>query len=191
MVPASVQHGPSDSLSRLKLRKIRKGTRSCWECRFLGRQPFLQSASVNCCHSIVNQSGFLGKRRKIRCTFSSGNSATCVWCLSHDCACVSQQYQDESSDHSRSPNMEERMLRVEGLLERVLEKLETGTRHTPATEPSEHATTTEDSTGIDVINTASISAPSSTSNVVSVFRNASVSNFSFLSIRSWKSWKFR
>ncbi|PON25082.1 hypothetical protein TGAM01_v206163 [Trichoderma gamsii] len=116
---------------------------------------------------------FLGKRRKIRCTFPSGNSATCVWCLAHDSACVSQQYQDDGSDHSRSPHMEERMLRVESMLERVLEKLETGVRHTQTTEPSEHATTTEDSTGIDVINTASISAPSSTSNVVSVFRNAS------------------
>lgn len=65
------------------------------------------------------------------------------------------------------------MLRVESLLGRVLEKLEAGARH-QTTEPSEHATTTEDSTGIDVINTASISAPSSTSNVVSVFHNASV-----------------
>ncbi|KAL6900486.1 hypothetical protein GGI43DRAFT_405535 [Trichoderma evansii] len=145
MVPSSVQHRPGDSLSHLKLRKIRKGTRSCWEC----------------------------KRRKIRCTFTNGNSTTCVWCLSHGSACVSQQYQDDSSDQSRSQNMEERMLRVEGLLERVLEKLETGARHTQITEPSEHATTTEDSIGIDVINTDSISAPSSTSNVVSVFHNAS------------------
>lgn len=70
------------------------------------------------------------------------------------------------------------MLRVEGLLERVLDKLETGARHTKTTEPSEHATTTEDSIGIDVINTASISAPSSTSNVISVFSNASVGHFS-------------
>lgn len=102
-----------------------------------------------------------------------------MWCLSHDSACVSQQYQDDGSDHSRSQNMEERMLRVESLLERVLEKLETGARHTQTTEPSEHATTTEDSTGIDVINTASISAPSSASNVVSVFCNASVGYLCF------------
>ncbi|KAL7921300.1 hypothetical protein ACQKWADRAFT_296091 [Trichoderma austrokoningii] len=144
MVSSSVQHRPGDSLSHLKLRKTRKGTRSCWEC----------------------------KRRKIKCIFSSGNSATCVWCLSHNSACISQQYQDDSSDHSRSQNMDERMLRVESLLERVLERLETGARNTKTTEPSEHATTTEDSTGIDVVNTASISAPSSTSNVVSVFRSA-------------------
>lgn len=72
------------------------------------------------------------------------------------------------------------MLRVESLLERVLEKLEAGAQHTctqQTTESSEHATTTEDSTGIDVINTDSISAPSSTSNVVSVFHNASVGFF--------------
>lgn len=141
---------------------------------------------TGCCHPVVNRGGFLGKRRKIRCTFSSGNSATCVWCLAHDSACVSQQYQDDGSNHSRSPHMEERMLRVEGLLERVLEKLEAGARHTQTTEPSEHATTTEDSTGIDVINTASISAPSSTSNVVSVFRSASVGYFFFLPNPSMK-----
>ncbi|KAH8120846.1 hypothetical protein FP744_10001372 [Trichoderma asperellum] len=146
MAPSSVQHRPGHSLPHLKVRKVRKGTRSCWEC----------------------------KRRKIRCTFADGDSAKCVWCLSHGSACVSQQYQDDSSDHSRSQNMEERMLRVESLLERVLEKLEAGAQHMQqTTESSEHATTTEDSIGIDVINTDSISAPSSTSNVVSVFHNAS------------------
>lgn len=80
--------------------------------------------------------------------------------------------------------MEERVLRVESLLERVLEKLEAGAQHTQqTTESSEHATTTEDSTGIDVINTDSISAPSSTSNVVSVFHNASVGCFFFPPLR--------
>ncbi|KAM0247910.1 hypothetical protein ACHAQJ_009657 [Trichoderma viride] len=147
MVRSPRQHRPADALSSLQLRKIRKGTRSCWEC----------------------------KRRKIKCTFPSGNTATCVWCLSHGSACVSQQYKDDGSDHSRSQPMEERMLRVENLLERVLEKLETRDRDrcTDTEGTPDLVITADDSIGIDVVNTASISAPSSTSNVVSVFRNAS------------------
>ncbi|KAL6879928.1 hypothetical protein HDV57DRAFT_521957 [Trichoderma longibrachiatum] len=119
-------------------RRVRKGTRSCWEC----------------------------KRRKIRCSFQSGNPATCAWCISHNLACVSQQFQDEASDASRNQSLEERMTRMENLLGRVLEKLEATGRHPPhhTKESTGRPETVGDGIGIDVVNTDStISNPSSTS----------------------------
>lgn len=67
------------------------------------------------------------------------------------------------------------MIRVENLLERLLEKLETGSRRNHTEEPPERLISVDDSMGIDVVNTSSmIPAFSSSSAVVSVFRNASV-----------------
>ncbi|KAL7784926.1 hypothetical protein V8C37DRAFT_413164 [Trichoderma ceciliae] len=129
MVRPPRQQQSVEALSPLQLRKVRKGTRSCWEC----------------------------KRRKIRCTFAPGNTATCVWCFSHGSDCVSQRYQNDTGDHSRSQTLEERMLR-----------LETGDGRKDTEEPLERAITTKDGIGIDVINTVSMmSAPSSNSAFVS------------------------
>ncbi|KAL7812169.1 hypothetical protein V8C44DRAFT_329921 [Trichoderma aethiopicum] len=125
-------------------RRVRKGTRSCWEC----------------------------KRRKIRCSFQPGNSATCTWCISHNLVCVSQRFRDEASDASRNQSLDERMTRMENLLGRVLEKLEATGTHPPHESPG-RPETSEDGIGIDVVNTAStISNPSSTSAVVSIFKNS-------------------
>lgn len=129
---------------------------------------------------LLTKYGCLGRRRKIRCVFPPGNTTTCVWCLSHSSACVSQQYQVDTDGHSRNPSrnptLEERMLRVENLLERVLDRLDAGQQRSHAEEPLEHQATVKDGIGIDVVNTAStISAPSSTSAVISIFRHASVS----------------
>ncbi|KAL5089274.1 hypothetical protein Trisim1_005836 [Trichoderma cf. simile WF8] len=115
-----------------------------------------------------------GKRRKIRCIFPSGNTSTCNWCISHGSACVSQRFQDETGDASRAQSMESRMMRVENLLERVLEKLDSVSRQNHTEESPGRLAAVDDSTGIDVVNTASnISAPSSNSAVVSVFQSAS------------------
>lgn len=116
-----------------------------------------------------------GKRRKIRCTFPSGNTSICNWCISHGSTCVSQRFQDETGDASRAQSMESRMMRVENLLEQVLEKLDSAGRQSRTEESPGRPTTIDDSTGIDVVNTTSnISAPSSSSAVVSVFQSASV-----------------
>jgi hypothetical protein len=50
-------------------RKVRKGTRSCWEC----------------------------KRRKMKCIFDSQKNATCNGCRRRGSKCISQQYPEEVS----------------------------------------------------------------------------------------------
>ncbi|KAL7931283.1 hypothetical protein V8C35DRAFT_309989 [Trichoderma chlorosporum] len=140
------QQNLADGVSPLRLRKVRKGTRSCWEC----------------------------KRRKIRCTFSPGNATTCIWCISHNAACVSQRFQDEADDASRTQTMESRMMRVESLLEQILEKLDSRSQQSFTQESPGRPAIVDDGTGIDVVNTiTSISAPWSISAVVSVFQSAS------------------
>ncbi|CRG86905.1 hypothetical protein PISL3812_03918 [Talaromyces islandicus] len=68
-----------DPLHRpLKTRKVRKGTRSCWEC----------------------------KRRKVRCSLStsSDNAATCLACRRRRTPCVSQEFsQDYAPSAAVSP----------------------------------------------------------------------------------------
>lgn len=51
-----------------KRRKVRKGTRNCWEC----------------------------KRRKVKCTFASATNETCDNCLRRSSACIGQEYEIES-----------------------------------------------------------------------------------------------
>ncbi|KAL6856310.1 hypothetical protein J3F83DRAFT_448238 [Trichoderma novae-zelandiae] len=148
MSRSSVQQKAGPAMSSPQLRKVRKGTRSCWEC----------------------------KRRKIRCSFQPGNPATCIWCTSHNLVCVSQRFRDEASDASRTQSMEERMMRMENLLGRVLDRMEAAS--TPPPHPTKESPgrpeSAEDGIGIDVVNTEStISNPSSNSAVVSIFRNTS------------------
>ncbi|PTB63359.1 hypothetical protein BBK36DRAFT_1181712 [Trichoderma citrinoviride] len=138
MSRSSVHQKAESAMSPPQLRRVRKGTRSCWEC----------------------------KRRKIRCSFQPGNPATCIWCISHNLVCVSQRFRDEASDASRNQSMEERMMRMENLLGRVLQQMEAASTHPPhpAKESPRRPETAEDGTGIDVVNTDStISNPSSTS----------------------------
>lgn len=67
------------------------------------------------------------------------------------------------------------MMRVENLLGQVLQKLDSVSRQSHTEESPGRPTTVDDGTGIDVVNTTSnISAPSSSSAVVSVFQSASV-----------------
>ncbi|KAI0386590.1 hypothetical protein F5Y04DRAFT_66649 [Hypomontagnella monticulosa] len=87
------------SLSRAdsdaKRRKIRKGTHSCWECR----------------------------RRKTRCQFESATATVCIGCEARGTTCVSQEFPDEQPPTS-DRGLSQRLSRVEGLLERLVEHID-------------------------------------------------------------------
>ncbi|KAI0603275.1 hypothetical protein F4775DRAFT_532855 [Biscogniauxia sp. FL1348] len=99
--PRSYMHrSPSalaESESEAKRRKIRKGTRSCWEC----------------------------KRRKVRCTFTSFSDAICVECQRRGTSCIGQEHHEDSLPPSeKGLPMSERMIRIESLVNRLVEKVE-------------------------------------------------------------------
>ncbi|KAM5349138.1 hypothetical protein ACJ41O_008961 [Fusarium nematophilum] len=73
-MPATARnsHPPLTDLPAPKRRNIRKGTRSCWEC----------------------------KRRKARCTFENASDTICIGCSRRGSACVSQEFPEETS-HAR------------------------------------------------------------------------------------------
>ncbi|PWY83697.1 hypothetical protein BO94DRAFT_536386 [Aspergillus sclerotioniger CBS 115572] len=74
-----------------KRRKVRKGTRSCWEC----------------------------KRRKVRCIFSSPASLFCDHCRRRGSTCISQEHPD-SPDSSTGNAVEVRLHRVEKLIQQLI-----------------------------------------------------------------------
>ncbi|KAE9362869.1 hypothetical protein N431DRAFT_391419 [Stipitochalara longipes BDJ] len=77
-------------------KRVRKGTRSCWEC----------------------------KRRKIKCIYESEDHSTCVGCLDRGTNCLSQEYVDEQPPRETgSSALDQRMGRVEMLLEKMMEKV--------------------------------------------------------------------
>ncbi|RFU78911.1 hypothetical protein TARUN_3307 [Trichoderma arundinaceum] len=79
-----------------KRRKVRKGTRSCWECR----------------------------RRKMKCTFGSPADTTCISCKRRGAKCVDQQFPEKvSAPLDRSLQMGDRIVRVEALVEQLLKKV--------------------------------------------------------------------
>ncbi|PKK43129.1 hypothetical protein CI102_13476 [Trichoderma harzianum] len=76
-----------------KRRKIRKGTRSCWEC----------------------------KRRKIRCVFdNAAEDALCFSCQRRGTTCVSQEFPEEEQSGGRARQMGDRIVRVEALVEQLV-----------------------------------------------------------------------
>lgn len=77
-------------------KKVRKGTSSCWEC----------------------------KHRKVRCTVSE-NDTSCRECLTRGSACHSQDLPEpENPRESERATLNERLGRVETLLERVINRLD-------------------------------------------------------------------
>lgn len=62
----------------LKRRKVRKGTKSCWEC----------------------------KRRKIRCTFVAPAEPICDGCRSRRVQCISQEFYDEAKEASKTARLD-------------------------------------------------------------------------------------
>jgi hypothetical protein len=76
-----------------KRRKIRKGTRSCWEC----------------------------KRRKVRCEFdNAAEDALCFGCQRRGTTCVSQEFPEEEQSGGRARQMGDRIVRVEALVEQLV-----------------------------------------------------------------------
>ncbi|KAJ6104878.1 hypothetical protein N7486_003567 [Penicillium sp. IBT 16267x] len=85
-----------DGTSEAKRRKIRKGTRSCWECR----------------------------RRKMKCIFSSPADKACFHCHRRGVKCVGQDHPEEITPSlDRSVQMADRIVRVEALVEQLLKKV--------------------------------------------------------------------
>ncbi|KAA8564820.1 hypothetical protein EYC84_010591 [Monilinia fructicola] len=76
-------------------KRVRKGTKSCWEC----------------------------KRRKVKCQLSSENVSICSGCLSRGTTCISQEYPEEH-DSSGGPQIGERLGRIELVLEKLMTKME-------------------------------------------------------------------
>ncbi|KAF4971475.1 hypothetical protein FSARC_1703 [Fusarium sarcochroum] len=90
--PVPVQTDPCP-----KRRKIRKGTRSCWEC----------------------------KRRKIRCSFTDPAGPVCIPCQRRGNTCASQEYPEETAPSARGRHMGDRIVRVEALVEQLTKKVAT------------------------------------------------------------------
>jgi hypothetical protein len=89
------EDGETNAESETKRRKIRKGTRSCWEC----------------------------KRRKMKCLFGSPTDATCISCQQRGTKCVGQEFPEEVSPPvDRSRKMGDRFVRVENLVDQLIKK---------------------------------------------------------------------
>ncbi|TAQ90897.1 hypothetical protein B7494_g799 [Chlorociboria aeruginascens] len=89
----SSDHSPSVGEEHRR-KRVRKGTKSCWEC----------------------------KRRKIKCQLSTENVPVCAGCLARGATCLSQEYPEER-DSSGGSNVGERLGRVELLLEKLVSKM--------------------------------------------------------------------
>lgn len=81
-------------------KKMRKGTKSCIECR----------------------------RRKIKCTFEPGRPAVCNECFARGSTCIDQEYGDvqaftQNSSSSDASSLKERVSQLEDLVKQVLHRL--------------------------------------------------------------------
>jgi hypothetical protein len=82
-----------------KRRKVRKGTRCCWEC----------------------------KRRKIRCIFASSEDVTCLSCQRRRTPCVSQDMpEDLSPARKGNRHLGERIARIEDFMKGLLASKDVG-----------------------------------------------------------------
>lgn len=88
---------------------MRKGTKSCLECR----------------------------RRKIKCTFEEGRTAVCNECYARGSTCIDQEHGDiqtyaQSTGEQSSYSLRERVTQLEGLVKQVLDRLpENGSSNNP------------------------------------------------------------
>ncbi|KAI0472571.1 hypothetical protein GGR56DRAFT_667013 [Xylariaceae sp. FL0804] len=103
-MPKRARSGSSVGETDAKRRKVRKGTHSCWQCR----------------------------KRKIRCKFASDEAPACIDCEARGVACVSQEYEDEQPPQNQDSSVAQRVGRMEGLLEQLVERLLPGTCTPPA-----------------------------------------------------------
>ncbi|KAG6359007.1 hypothetical protein INS49_012527 [Diaporthe citri] len=92
------RHSIERSEPPFKRRKIRKGTKSCWECR----------------------------KRKIKCQFDGPDDAVCVGCKQRETACRSQEFDDSSGPEpgqKPEPPLAKRLDRLEQMMERIVNKI--------------------------------------------------------------------
>ncbi|KAF2259087.1 hypothetical protein CC78DRAFT_476397 [Lojkania enalia] len=75
-----------------KRRKVRKGTRSCWEC----------------------------KRRKVRCSFATPSDEVCVPCCRRGATCISQEFPEDLVQTESTRGQTDRIVRVETLLKKLV-----------------------------------------------------------------------
>ncbi|KDN60980.1 hypothetical protein CSUB01_01117 [Colletotrichum sublineola] len=78
-----------------KKRKVRKGTRSCWQCR----------------------------KRKIRCEFASNEEETCNGCQTRGTVCVSQEFADQEQSSPPERGLVQRLSRLEELMLKLADKV--------------------------------------------------------------------
>lgn len=98
-------HGGADHVQGPPRKKMRKGTRSCIECR----------------------------RRKIKCTFEPGRTSICNECFARGSTCIDQEHGDTacltypaSASHPKDEQnsvLKERVTYLEDLVKQVLERL--------------------------------------------------------------------
>jgi Fungal Zn(2)-Cys(6) binuclear cluster domain len=90
----------ADNMQGPPRKKMRKGTKSCLECR----------------------------RRKIKCTFESGRTAICNECYARGSTCIDQEHGDiqsytQQTAEQSSYSLRERVTQLEGLVKQVLNHL--------------------------------------------------------------------
>ncbi|KAI1264527.1 hypothetical protein F5Y18DRAFT_83336 [Xylariaceae sp. FL1019] len=89
-------------------RRVRKGTRSCWECR----------------------------HRKIKCVFRSSSDRICVRCTRRGTKCVSQEQPEViSAPLDRALQMGDRVVRIEALMDQLLKDVSKDSAHSLPTPP--------------------------------------------------------
>lgn len=95
-------------------RTVRRSTHSCSECKFIYSILVLEDL---CLTSV------LGRRRKVRCQLSTDkNIIVCSGCIQRDTPCVVQEYLPSSSSGAGDTTLNDRLSRVEVLLEKLVEK---------------------------------------------------------------------
>ncbi|KUI72681.1 hypothetical protein VM1G_08266 [Cytospora mali] len=95
---ASERHSLESSEPPAKRRKVRKGTKSCWECR----------------------------RRKIKCQFDNPDDITCIGCKQRGAVCRSQEYDDDNAPEpgqKPDPPLTRRLDRLEQMMERIVDRI--------------------------------------------------------------------
>ena len=103
--PPGPAHGTShsDHVQGPPRKKMRKGTKSCLECR----------------------------RRKIKCTFEPGSTAVCKECYARGSTCIDQEHGDLQAVNpvaatDQTYSLRERVTQLEGLVKEVLNRLPYG-----------------------------------------------------------------
>lgn len=102
-------------MPRGQVPKIRKGTKSCTECKW--RQPHDKLTTSNLVAYLIE----VGRRRKTRCIRSFDNARTCRRCEEQDLECIAQTHTSGSTEAQRMSSRH----RVAQLESRVLSLTET------------------------------------------------------------------